>query len=237
MRRKLMFTAMMSLVVAASMSIGAWAATSLEEVKASLNKGIQIELNGRSLQFKDEQGGTLYPITYDGNTYLPVRSVAESLGLSVAWDGEANKVLLNEGSSPSALKSFNVNETIVSGPMKMTITQITLDPAYRSTPYSKPVNAVVFKVEVENTSGETVNWSPHQGKLVLNTKEQIETGIYYSDPVGGEFRGEVLKKGNIVFRVESNLEEVTNLTYYISEPYNNQSDRVGDETSVEFELK
>ncbi|GIP35058.1 hypothetical protein J2TS4_42680 [Paenibacillus sp. J2TS4] len=232
-----MITALMSIVVAASMSIGAWAASHMEPISAFLNKGIQVELNGSVLQFKDEQGGELHPITYDDNTYIPIRSVAESLGLSVTWDGEANKVILNEGGPPTALKSFNVKEELVSGPMKISISKVTLDPAYKSTPYSKAVNAVVLKVEVENTSGETVNWRPHQGKLVLNTKEQIETAIYHSDPVGGEFRGQVLKKGNIVFEVESNLDEIKSLTYYISEPYNDQSDRVGDEVSVQFELK
>lgn len=111
MKKKLLSTGLISGALALALTAGAYAGANLEEVKALLNKGIQIELNGKNIDLKDEQGGALYPITYDGNTYLPVRSVAETLGLSVSWDGEANKVILGSGSVETPTQQEPKKET------------------------------------------------------------------------------------------------------------------------------
>lgn len=94
LRKKILSTGIITGALALAMSVGAYAGANLEEVKALLNKGIQVELNGKSIDLKDEHGGVLYPITYDGNTYLPVRSIGNAMGLSVAYDADANKVVL-----------------------------------------------------------------------------------------------------------------------------------------------
>jgi hypothetical protein len=78
------------------MSIGAIAASNLEEVKAYLNKSISIELYGKDWTPKDEDGNTLYPITYNGNTYLPVRAVGEAAGVKVGWNGNTQTVYLGD---------------------------------------------------------------------------------------------------------------------------------------------
>lgn len=97
MKKKLLSTGLIAGSLALAVSVGAYAGANLEEVKALLNKGIKIELNGSTIDLKDEQGGILYPITYEGNTYLPVRAIGTNLGLDVAWDGSANKVILSNG--------------------------------------------------------------------------------------------------------------------------------------------
>lgn len=99
MKKKLLSTGLIAGSLALALSVGAYAGANLEEVKALLNKGITIELNGSAIDLKDEQGGVLHPITYEGNTYLPVRAIATNLGLDVAWDGAANKVILSDGST------------------------------------------------------------------------------------------------------------------------------------------
>nr|WP_306663489.1 stalk domain-containing protein [Myxococcus sp. CA039A] len=218
------------------MSVGAFAASNLEEIKAYLNMGVKIQLNGKAWQAKDQEGKPLYPITYEGSTYLPVRAVGEALGVEIGWDGETETVLIGKAQS-SLVKSFDVSKELSSGPMKMKITKVTLDPAYKKMEYSKPVSAVVLAVEVENTSDQKVNWHPTQGKLVLNTKEQIETALIHSDHVDGEFMGKVIKKGNIVFETKSDLAAITNIEYFIAGPFGDDLKSLGAEVSTKIELK
>lgn len=88
------------LVMAAMLAIGfgagAYADSTLEEISAYLNKGLHLKLKGQDWQPKDEDGNTVYPITYKGYTYLPVRAVGEALGVKIGWDGGTNSVLIGE---------------------------------------------------------------------------------------------------------------------------------------------
>lgn len=94
--KKIIVIPLVAAVSALSMSIGAIAASNLEEVKAYLNKGISIELYGKDWTPKDEDGSTLHPITYNGNTYLPVRAVGESVGVKVGWNGNTQTIYLGD---------------------------------------------------------------------------------------------------------------------------------------------
>ena len=96
MKKKILMAGGLAAIISASMAFGAVAATNLEEVKAYLNKGITLKLNGQTWEAKDSNGNRLYPITYEGSTYLPVRSVGEALGVKIGWDGETNTVLIGE---------------------------------------------------------------------------------------------------------------------------------------------
>lgn len=57
---------------------------------------IQVSLNGRTLALTDANGQTVEPFAVNGTTYLPVRAVAENLGLDVEWDGDTATVKLSE---------------------------------------------------------------------------------------------------------------------------------------------
>ena len=57
-------------------------------------RNITVTLDGQPLALKDAQGQAVEPFILDGTTYLPIRAVAGSLGLDVAWDGNANQVIL-----------------------------------------------------------------------------------------------------------------------------------------------
>lgn len=234
MKRKLIISALILAIVISSMSFGAFAASS-EYIQVLLNKEVKINLNGEAWQPKDQSGNDIYPLTYNGTTYLPVRSAAEALNIGIGYDAPTNTVLLGDV-QVSAVASFDVDKSLVSGPMELRISKVTLDPAYKSSEYSDPINAVIFAVEVENSSADTVTWHPAQGEIVLNTKEQAETGLFNSDDVGGEFKGEVIKKGNIVFEVESNLDGITNIEYFVSGAFDDGFDRIGEDVMVEIEL-
>ena len=59
---------------------------------------IKITLNGQELIPSDANGNYVEPFIIEGTTYLPVRAVANALGLNVTWDGTNNTVVLAEQS-------------------------------------------------------------------------------------------------------------------------------------------
>lgn len=73
-------------------------------------KDISVTLNGQKLDLRDAQGGVVEPFIFDGTNYLPVRALAEALGLSVAWDGNTNTIVLTSGQA-STQPSTQANGT------------------------------------------------------------------------------------------------------------------------------
>lgn len=73
-------------------------AATARQLNASYNN-IQITLDGKTLTPKDANGATVEPFIVDGTTYLPVRAVADSLGLGVEWDAKTQTVKLTTGGS------------------------------------------------------------------------------------------------------------------------------------------
>lgn len=65
-------------------------------VTATLNRDMTVTLDGAAQTFQDTNGQTVYPIVYNGTTYLPVRAISGLVGLSIEWDGATNTVKLAE---------------------------------------------------------------------------------------------------------------------------------------------
>lgn len=64
--------------------------------QATLNyNDIKVTLDGKQVTPKDANGNTVEPFVIDGTTYLPVRAVANALGLEVGWNGETKTVTLS----------------------------------------------------------------------------------------------------------------------------------------------
>ena len=58
-------------------------------------RNIKITLNGLTITPTDANGNAVEPFIMDGSTYLPVRAVANALGLEVGWDQKTSTVSLN----------------------------------------------------------------------------------------------------------------------------------------------
>ena len=58
---------------------------------------IKITLDGVQVTPRDGQGNIVEPFTYEGTTYLPLRAVANALGLSVDWDNATKTAILGTG--------------------------------------------------------------------------------------------------------------------------------------------
>ncbi len=65
------------------------------QIQAILNTQIKVTLNGQVQEFMDETTNeTQYPITYNNRTYLPLRTVANLVGVDVDYDINNNTAIL-----------------------------------------------------------------------------------------------------------------------------------------------
>jgi hypothetical protein len=78
-------------------SAGVYAGAKLDEIKAYLNRSIGVVVDGNPYWLRDGNGKTLSPITYQGLTYLPVRSVADALDVPITYDAANYKVRIGTG--------------------------------------------------------------------------------------------------------------------------------------------
>jgi len=82
------------------------------QIQAILNDQIKVTLNGQAQEFKDETTNEIqYPITYQNRTYLPLRTVANLVGVDVDYDASSNTAILNSDN----------NFSMVSGKYSVTI--------------------------------------------------------------------------------------------------------------------
>ncbi len=75
-------------------------------VTAELRPDFTIVVDGTVRTFQDVNGNTVYPMLYNGSTYLPVRAVGELMGKTVSWNGSTQTVTLSNGSLVSDADSF-----------------------------------------------------------------------------------------------------------------------------------
>ena len=85
-----------ALALAGVLVVGAAAATTVRNITAQLRPDITVEINGKEQTMRDVNGGIVYPVTYNGTTYLPIRAIGEALGRSVDWDGRTQTVSLSD---------------------------------------------------------------------------------------------------------------------------------------------
>lgn len=60
---------------------------------------IKVTMNGEAVNLVDANGNPVEPFAINGTTYLPVRAVANALGLTVGWDQATTTVILTGGAS------------------------------------------------------------------------------------------------------------------------------------------
>jgi hypothetical protein len=89
-------TLLLSSVFTVGAFTGASAESNLKEITAFINNSINIKLNGNEYVPTDNKGNKLSPIIYNGNSYLPVRSLSQTLGVAVKYDESTSTIILGE---------------------------------------------------------------------------------------------------------------------------------------------
>lgn len=108
MKKKLLLTLGGSMLLVVGMTAGAFASTKIQEIKAQLNGELKIRAYGQIISLKDGNGQTVLPITYNGVTYLPVRSVSSLLNVPVSYNAAAKEVVIG-GNGGGGSQQTNVS--------------------------------------------------------------------------------------------------------------------------------
>ncbi len=115
MKKKCIFIT--ALVLCVGIAIGAAAASLVENIKAELRRDFTIVVDGQTRTFYDVNGKQVYPVLYDGTTYLPIRAIGELMGKDVYWYEDEKKIELRDKADQAAGKTSTVTDAdfIVSG--------------------------------------------------------------------------------------------------------------------------
>lgn len=92
--KKFLVTLTLALTLVASNMV--YAAVIPTEVE--LNQNLTITYNGKVQRFKNVKGDIVYPISYEGTTYLPIRSISCLFETEIEWDENTNSIYLGKGS-------------------------------------------------------------------------------------------------------------------------------------------
>lgn len=103
------------LVMVSCFALGANASGAMQEIKAYLDSSITIKMEGEAQTFLDAKGNRVYPITYEGSTYLPVRAVAGLAGLEVNWDQTTRTVDLGQTKGVDLIDTYKIYHSDVNG--------------------------------------------------------------------------------------------------------------------------
>lgn len=80
----------------AGVIVGVSAATVIRKVESELRPDFTIVVDGQVQTFKNAQGEVVYPLLYEGTTYLPVRAIGELMGKTVYWYEDEKRIELRD---------------------------------------------------------------------------------------------------------------------------------------------
>ncbi|OWA34108.1 hypothetical protein B9G55_17430 [Saccharibacillus sp. O16] len=171
--KKKIIAAAVAAALTLTASAGVYAGANLKEIRATLNSGLSLVVNGKTYTPKDANGKTLAPITYNGTTYLPVRSIGEALNTSVNYDAANSRVVIG-----GAAASGNSGNTGSPSPSSTSVKRPSLLPQ----DFPLPSDAKIFDVVQGTTTGKpAVTFS-------YLTKQNLET-------LGNQYKQYFEKKG------------------------------------------
>lgn len=87
---------LIGVLCAVSIFVGAAGAELIREITAELRPDFTIKIDGTEREFKNVSGERVYPILYEGTTYLPIRAIGEIMGKTVYWYEDDKRIELKE---------------------------------------------------------------------------------------------------------------------------------------------
>lgn len=85
---------------------------SITSITAQINPAINYTLDGEKFVPRDMDGSVMDTIIYNGRSYVPLRAIAEALGIAVDWEGSTSTIILGEREGKGqSLFSMNFKKT------------------------------------------------------------------------------------------------------------------------------
>lgn len=83
-----------------------------KNVMVQVRKDFTIIIDGTERTFRTSAGKEIFPLLYDGSTYLPLRAIGEIMNKEVNWNNDTKTVTLtSEGLTVTDADTFKGNET------------------------------------------------------------------------------------------------------------------------------
>lgn len=84
-----------------------------KDVTVQVRTDFTIVIDGMTRQFRTSSGKAVYPLLYNGSTYLPLRAIGEIMDKEVSWNHSTKTVTLNSGDGYTVTDadSFDKNVT------------------------------------------------------------------------------------------------------------------------------
>ncbi|WP_433943926.1 stalk domain-containing protein [Paenibacillus sp. SN-8-1] len=98
-RKVLAITSVLSIIALAGTSV--YAANTARKITAYQDSGIKISVDGTKVDLSSNEG-MMYPITYNGHSYVSAKAVAEAMGGTVKWNSSTQTVEISTGSGGSS---------------------------------------------------------------------------------------------------------------------------------------
>lgn len=119
------------IIAVGGIAVGASAMGVIENIRAELRPDFTIVIDGKEQTFQNAQGETVYPLLYDGTTYLPVRAIGNMMGKTVYWFEDEKRIELRDQESTVTDADVIVSGggTQTSQPQQPAGTEISLDRA------------------------------------------------------------------------------------------------------------
>lgn len=158
-----------------------------EPAQAAITPDITVMVDKEIQIFYDGSGNTVYPISYNGTTYLPVRSIGAMLGKNIQWN-DSDKTIYIEGSITEPQSNYKTAETssdLYSAKVSITIRpDITIKIDGNTQSFTDGNGAAVYPLSYNWTTylpvrsvgsvlGKDVNWD--------NSERTIYIGDYLTD--------------------------------------------------------
>lgn len=94
--KKRWIAVLMAGVCAVGFTLGAVADDFIDDIEAQLRRDFTVKVDGEVKEFKNKQGDVVYPLLYDGTTYLPLRAIGELMGKTVFWYENDKRIELKD---------------------------------------------------------------------------------------------------------------------------------------------
>lgn len=102
----------------------------------------------------------------------------------------------------------------------------------------KDVAIVALDVSIENTSDDNISFYFGQAVLTTNTKEQVEPSIFFSDYIDGDYLGNVIHSGTLIYILPNSIaEDITNITLHISGPTDENWNKLDEDFTIDLNFK
>jgi hypothetical protein len=144
------------IVSAALLTVGAAAfAANQTQITATQDRDIHIIFRGEERELKDAAGNRVYPIIYEGTTYVPLRGISQLYGEPVSWDGESRSAVI--GTKDGAPNSGDV--FVIGNPTPFTFpafSYMNFRASSSKSRWTTNIDSVVITSAAQNDKGETV---------------------------------------------------------------------------------